>query len=44
MLHASHRFIRAVRSSIFAALTAIFARSGIQGVDADWAPLVLAFP
>ncbi|NHZ63349.1 EamA family transporter [Massilia sp. CCM 8694] len=40
MLTGEHWFYWAILSAVFAALTAIFAKIGIAGVDADFATLV----
>jgi len=40
MMHSTSWFYWAVFSAVFAALTAIFAKIGIQGVDSDLATLV----
>ncbi len=40
MINANSRFFYAVLSAVFAALTAIFAKVGIRGVDSDLATLV----
>ncbi len=36
-------FFRAVLSAVFAALTAIFAKLGLEGVDSDFATLIRTF-
>jgi transporter family protein len=40
MLSTSHWFLWALLSAVFAALTAIFAKVGLEGVDADLATLI----
>jgi len=40
MIAASNWFVWALLSAVFAAMTAIFAKIGVQGVDADLATLV----
>lgn len=37
---ASNRFFRALLSAVFAALTAIFAKIGLEGIDSDLATLI----
>jgi transporter family protein len=43
MVSASNWFFWALLSAVFAALTAIFAKVGLQGVDSDLATLVRTF-
>ena len=43
MLSASNWFVWALLSAVFAALTAIFAKVGLEGVDSDLATLIRTF-
>jgi transporter family protein len=43
MISVSNWFFWALLSAVFAALTAIFAKVGLQGVDSDLATLVRTF-